>query len=323
MNAGSTVLVLTATDDPTADAVITELGRRNAGVIRMDTGDFPVRLRMAAVNRSDAWTGRLWTDDGAVDLATIRAVYYRRPTRFRLPESLSDGDAVFAAAEARFGLGGVLAALDAQWVNNPVRAAAAEYKPLQLRIAAQVGLRVPRTLITNDHRAAVAFAEEADGPVICKTFSSLVLSENATPYITYTTVVDPAQIGPDQLAVTAHLLQERVPKAFDVRVTVVGTQAHAVAIHARSECGRADWRSDYARLTYRRIGVPPSIAVQVGAYLDRFGLAFGAFDFVVTPDDEWVMLECNPAGQWLWLQEEAGVPIAAAMADLLTKEFNS
>ncbi|MGH3803517.1 MAG: ATP-grasp ribosomal peptide maturase, partial [Pseudonocardiaceae bacterium] len=52
-------------------------------------------------------------------------------------------------------------------------------------------------------------------------------------------------------------------------------------------------------------------------FLQRLGLTFGAFDFVVTPDDQWVMLECNPAGQWLWLQDETGVEIAKGIADLL------
>ena len=46
-------------------------------------------------------------------------------------------------------------------------------------------------------------------------------------------------------------------------------------------------------------------------------MKLGAFDFVITPDDEWIMLEVNPAGQWLWLEHEAGVPIAAALANLL------
>jgi hypothetical protein len=46
------------------------------------------------------------------------------------------------------------------------------------------------------------------------------------------------------------------------------------------------------------------------------------FDFVVT-GRKWVMLECDPAGQWLWLQEETGVPIAAALADLLTEGMGS
>jgi hypothetical protein len=29
-------------------------------------------------------------------------------------------------------------------------------------------------------------------------------------------------------------------------------------------------------------------------------------------------LECNPSAQWLWLHHTAGLPIPAALADLLT-----
>jgi hypothetical protein len=56
--------------------------------------------------------------------------------------------------------------LNARWVNNPARIVVAEYKPLQLRHAADAGLRVPRTLVINDHGAAVAFGAEIDGPVV-------------------------------------------------------------------------------------------------------------------------------------------------------------
>ena len=166
-------------------------------------------------------------------------------------------------------------------------------------------------------------AEKLDGPVVCKTLSSLVLSEGAAPHITYTTRVQPADIDPRQLATTAHLLQEWIAKAFDVRVTMVGARALGVAIHAGSDRGRTDWRSDYAHLRYEQIEVPAGIAARMGGYLDILGLAFGAFDFVVTSDGEWIMLECNPAGQWLWLQEETGVPIAAALADLLCEGTDS
>jgi hypothetical protein len=88
-----TVLVLSGSDDPTADAVIAELRRRAARVVRMDIGDFPVRLRLAAATSCDGWAGRLWAEDAAVELAEVGSVYYRRPTRFALPEGLSDGDA--------------------------------------------------------------------------------------------------------------------------------------------------------------------------------------------------------------------------------------
>lgn len=90
-------------------------------------------------------------------------------------------------AEAQFGVGGVLTALDGVlWVNNPARVAFAEYKPVQLRVASDCGLQVPRTLVTNDHCAAREFVAAVGGKIVCKTLSSLVLSEGGKPRITYT-----------------------------------------------------------------------------------------------------------------------------------------
>lgn len=97
----------------------------------------------------------------------------------------------------------MLAALDVLWVNNPARTAFAEYTPVQLRVAADSGLAVPRTLVTNDHRAAQEFATAIGRQIVCKTLSSLVLSEDGQPRITYTTPIDPATIAPDSLATTA------------------------------------------------------------------------------------------------------------------------
>lgn len=122
-----------------------------------------------------------------------------------MPDGLSDGDAVFANAEARLGLGGVLASLDAFWVNDPAKVAVAEYKPLQLCAAARSGLIVPRTPVTNDHAAAVPFAADLGGTLVCKTFSSLMLSDEKGLGITFTTPVDAPSIDPEQFAVTAHL----------------------------------------------------------------------------------------------------------------------
>lgn len=53
------------------------------------------------------------------------------------------------------------------------------------------------------------------------------------------------------------------------------------------------------------------------SYLKRMGLAFGCFDFGLTESAETVFFECNPNGQWSWLQERTEAPIAEAFADLL------
>jgi len=233
------------------------------------------------------------------------------------PDALSDADTALAATEARLGFGGVLGSLDVLWVNHPARGAVAEYKPIQFTVAARCGLNIPRTLITNDKAAVIEFANSVDGPVVCKMLSSVVLSEQGVPKMTYTTPIDAGAIDSASLATTTHLIQEWAAKEYDVRVTMVGRQALSVAIHASSEQSYLDWRSDYESLKYRRIDPPGEVVDAAWRFLQSFGLTFGAFDFVVTPTGEWVMLECNPTGQWLWLQDEVGVEIAAGIADLL------
>lgn len=303
-----------------ADAVIAELVKLGTPLARMDLGGFPSRMTLSARLRNGRWQGELSTAGQSVDLADVGAVYYRRPTRFTFPDGMSDVDTIFAATEAQFGLGGVLATLDVQWLNNPTRVAFAEYKPVQLQVAADCGLNVPRTLITNDHRASQEFAASVDRQLVCKTLSSLVLSEGGEPRITYTTPVDPVTIDPESLNTTAHLLQELLPKRHDARVTMIGDRPFAVAIHAGTDPARIDWRADYDALTYTPIEPPGHTLAGMVRYLHTFGLAFGAFDFTVTPQGDWVFLECNPSGQWLWLQEQAGLPIAGALAEFLTKE---
>ena len=47
------------------------------------------------------------------------------------------------------------------------------------------------------------------------------------------------------------------------------------------------------------------------------GMKRGAFDFIVTPSGEYVFLECNPNGQWLWIEMETELKISEAIADAL------
>lgn len=62
------------------------------------------------------------------------------------------------------------------------------------------------------------------------------------------------------------------------------------------------------------VDIPAEVAGRSRAYLRAFGLTYGAFDFVVRAGDEDWVLECNAAGQWGWLAEECGLPIAEAFA---------
>ncbi|GII85483.1 hypothetical protein Ssi03_34730 [Sphaerisporangium siamense] len=125
-------------------------------------------------------------------------------------------------------------------------------------------------------------------------------------------------VAPDEISASinhaAHLFQRQVEKIADVRVTVVGDKIFPVRIDGASGL---DWRRHYPELSYSLIEAPSPIAGAIRAYLDRLGLIFGAFDFALTREDEWIFLECNPNGQWAWFPEPIPARIASAIADHL------
>jgi glutathione synthase/RimK-type ligase-like ATP-grasp enzyme len=135
--------------------------------------------------------------------------------------------------------------------------------------------------------------------------------------VTYTSPVhDLDELLDPALGKTAHLFQEQIPKAFEARVTIVGTQVFAVRIDAGSPAARRDWRSDYSALTYSRIELPPALAAGLVELHQRLGLVYGAADLICDEVGNWVF-ETNRAGEWGWLAAETGVPVAGALADLL------
>ncbi|TDD62138.1 ATP-grasp ribosomal peptide maturase [Kribbella antibiotica] len=311
----STILVLTSRDDLTADAVIDELAVRGADVVRYDTADFPLSSQLAASLGRRGWEGTL-TGDRTIDLDSIRSVWWRRPAEFALPDDWPDEARAFAASEARVGLLGVLGSLPARWINHPAKDSAASYKPVQLAAAASAGLEVPRTIITSDLDHARQFIGTEQ--VIYKGLSGGVLTPERRHRYLPTTPLTAADLDAG-LAGTAHLFQERVPKAFECRLTVIGQRMFPVAIHAGSDAARLDWRTDYASLTYQRIELPAEVEKGVRLLMDDLELFFGALDFAVTPDGRWVFFEVNPNGQWHWLAAKAGVPMVDAMADALQR----
>ncbi|MFJ7206225.1 ATP-grasp ribosomal peptide maturase [Streptomyces sp. NPDC098789] len=319
----STILVVTALEDITADMVISVLNEREVPVVRVDPADIGTALTFAARidTGAPAWGGRLVTGSREVELGEVAAVYYRRPTPYaarygQLPAQQRD----FATAEARNGLGGILHSLNgALYVNHPLAVARAEFKPAQLRRLAELGLTIPPTLVTNDVEQARKFAAE-HGPIIYKPFRGLPQGEEGHAGAIWAQRVDAATFD-DSLAVMPHLFQAEVPKTGDVRMTVVGTRIFASRVEAPD--GALDWRrGDWNQLVHTPIDVPAPIAAAARSYLASFGLVFGCFDFALTGDgsaaEHWTAIECNPNGQWGWLPDASA--ITEAFADILTQE---
>ncbi|MGH3974767.1 MAG: MvdC/MvdD family ATP grasp protein [Pseudonocardiaceae bacterium] len=292
------------------------LAQRHVPVFRTDLSDFPIRLRLDAQLLDGRWSGRLWTDYREIELGEVRSIWNRNPSTYVFPASMTAAEQDFAYREAKLGFGGVLASLDVLWANHPNRCADAIFKPYQWKVAAECGLFVADTVITNDPASALRFVHRQDA-TITKALGPSGITEDDQVKMAYTrrlTGHDVAEL--DCVSVTATILQRFVPKAFEVRLTVIGDQWFPIAIHALTESAYTDWRSDPSALAYEFVPIPDSVARGVSQYLKRMNLAYAGFDFVVTPnDEEWVMLEANSGPQFGWLEAATGAPMVAAMAD--------
>lgn len=313
-----TVLVLTERLDPTADLVVTALAARGVPVYRFDTAEFPSALAVTAelggaLPASAGWSTELRSAARSVDLSRVCGAYYRRPSAFEFPP-MAVPDRRWAELEARIGLGGLLATMP-NWLNHPSRIGYAEYKPVQLATAGTAGLAVPRTLITNDPAAAQRFAERT-GPVVYKPFSAPTERDGRRMFV-YTSPVAAPDLADEAIRHTAHLFQEHLDKAYEVRLTVVDDQFFAAALTAGSAASQIDWRSDYDAIDYAVTSVPASVRDGLCRMMRILGLRFAAVDFAVTPAGDWYFLDLNPNGQWAWIEHETQLPICSAITSAL------
>lgn len=203
----------------------------------------------------------------------------------------------------------------------------ADSKMLQMKVAREVGLTVPKTCFSNSKHHVVNHMAGVGELALKPIESSLIWDEDSNTewvFMTQKTVFQGLVNAPEEaFSQTVSFVQEYVEKAFELRVTVVGDKFFACRIDSQcqtDDTGRTDWRQGYGKgVRWSRYELPDEISDKCLAYLRRMGLDFGCFDFIVTPSGEYVFLECNPNGQWLWVELETGLPISRAIAEWLAE----
>jgi glutathione synthase/RimK-type ligase-like ATP-grasp enzyme len=316
-----TILIVTRSGDSEAPvAVARALEARGERSYRFDTDLFPTELRLVLDERGG---GRLSGPEGVLELEEVSAVWYRRSAMgARIPQELEPQLRRPSVEESRRLVFGMLAALGVFQLDTLETVRRAEHKPLQLELARSLGLEVPRTLMTNDPEAVRAFAASCPGGVVTKMMSSFaVYDEQGQEQVVFTTPLSARDLEQlDGLDLCPMTFQERLAKAVELRVTVVGERVMAAAIDSQALPGaRNDWRREGVALidAWQPYTLPEPVQQGVLGLMEALGLNYGAFDFIVTPEGRHVFLEVNPAGEFMWLMRHPGLPIAEALADVL------
>ena len=305
--------MVTNEQDVGADFLVRELGDRGVRVVRLNAERAPTWK--LALRPGERWhcrgsTRELGSDD-------CLGVWWRRPEVPATPEG-ADAAAEAIADQWRSFLAALATVPGPVWVSDPADIRRAEGKALQLKLAAGLGLSLPNTLWTNDADAARAFLARCGDEAVVKSVASAWWESGETGYFVFASAVETADLpAPTRLAAAPVCFQGRIHPKRDVRVTVVGEAVHAAVRDAPpTETEPLDWRLG-GRRDWTAYELPVEVAAACRELVRTLGLRFGGVDLAVDQTGQHWFLELNPNGEWGWLQW-AGLPIAAALADVLT-----
>lgn len=263
---------------------------------------------------------------GSCEMApdTIAAVWQNAVVGTDLP-AMAPGVRETCVSASELALVGLLDSMRAFQLDPHTDQSRAGNKPRQLRIAQQLGLDIPATIVTNDPAAVRAFARRC-GPLITKMLvqpASTGPETDGDAPVVFTTAMTEADLEQlDGLDLCPMIFQEQIENQLDVRVTIAGKRVFGAALEAPARAGGdLDWRRDsYAHdraPTWSPYELPRALTERLLGLLDHFGLNYGAVDLIVRPDGRHVFLELNATGSFAFLGEPHATPIAAAIADVL------
>lgn len=214
--------------------------------------------------------------------------------------------------------------IDAFWVSHPEALKSGSMKSRQLRVATEIGLIVPDTYIGNSPEQMRIFASHYNNLAVKSIFMPAVQIVNDSGndrLVLYTRKISRNELM--NLVQRAQncpvILQPYIEKDFELRVTVVGNHTFACAIYSqKSKKTLEDWRRyDVANTPHTVFKLPQEIHVKLVSLVRNLGLVFGCIDMIVTPKGEYVFLEINPNGQWLWIERLTELPIGKELAKLI------
>ncbi|MFF2528842.1 hypothetical protein ACFVS2_07995 [Brevibacillus sp. NPDC058079] len=302
------ILIVTSTRDLTADYIINRYGS-SVPFFRLNVDrlkDYDIKFS----NRDSFF--QIFGKNGNLSECDIGSVYYRKPI---LPD-LSDYEEKFRPIMQRdimTLIEGITETAGTRCLTPPSILRRADNKVVQMKIADKVGFRLPTSVITNSELAARNICNEA--PSIVKPLSMGRIIHSNRIGIIQTNLVDQATDF-SGLELAPAYFQHYEKKDTEVRATVVGREVFAVQIDSSD---RIDWRKFEATHQYDLIQLPNDITEKCFSMMDALNLSFGAFDFIIN-DGDYVFLEVNANGQWLWLEEALELNISGAIIRYLTED---
>lgn len=190
------------------------------------------------------------------------------------------------------------------WVNSPHAAYFAKSKPQQLLNAKKIGFFIPDTLISNNAPDVKRFLRKHKDNAIYKSFNAGGwYNSNGKSIVMRTSQISIDKLPSDDVINSCPgIYQESISKLYEIRVTVIGDAIFSAAIYSQENCKTTDWRFDIDQkdLHVEKVELPESISSKCLQLCREMNLVFGCIDLIFTKSGDYIFLEINEGGQFLW-----------------------
>jgi glutathione synthase/RimK-type ligase-like ATP-grasp enzyme len=314
MNDRSNILLLSHGQEPfCTDRVAGALSTRGFAPLRLDTDAFPSTLTLTGELGPDARPSVL-LDGHELEVAAVWLWRLWAPT---LDAGLDPAHREAAMRESMTTLRGLLDLLaHVPWIDPIDLNRCAENKTRQLRLANELGLTIPPTLITADPAAARRFFHAHDGRVVAKLQAALAPSMAGGGGLPTRLLQADDLDALEGLRLCPMMFQRYIEKGYELRIAWVDGQAFVGALDGR-ECG-VDWRYE-STASWEPHVLPAPVHDRLARLMARLGLRQAAIDMIVEPTGDYVFLEVNPHGEWGMLERDLDLPIGEAIASALIR----
>ena len=297
------------------DLLSAKILERRARVIRVNVEDIPSRVHITYTFGEQGSECKLVEGHLETSLDCVSAAW--APSLGRGPLGLAFDDRL--AGELALGgwagaLGDLARSMPCLWVNHPAATQSASDALLQIRVAAQVGLEVPRTVMTNDPTQLRALGSQCNGKVVARAVGHYRLGSSGHRAYACGEPSAPEDLcSAGDLTMAPRIYQEHIQERLLVRVFVVGARVFTSRIPMDGRELPGPPQSVFAA----EHALTPEVERRCRLLLRRLGLVFAAVDLALTLDGHHIFLNLDPAPLWRPIEEQTGQPISDALVDLL------
>ena len=320
------VLIFSMPGDLHTAAVEWALQKKGIEVEKIFLSDFPQRGTISCTNA--AGEIRFNLGPRAIRYDEYDTIWFRRISSAVPSPSLVPGD-LTAAKRGWSELSRYLIEFprqkDSFCLNPPESFGLRDNKVHQLNLAQQCGLTIPPTLISTRQEDLAEFilenSREGHQTIAKPLVRTLWNRNDGTSVMLTISVVNIDDLAEADVSSEPLIFQRRIEKAFEVRLTVMGCTMFAVKLDSQSDPKtQLDFRDapDWRVLGHESIPVPSHVRAGVERLCDELVTPFGTMDFIVTPQGDWVFLETNTMGNFLWMEDcNPELPLLDCFAELL------